>query len=237
MSYVDALVRRSPANVTTKKSGKQLPLELWHQILDCGSSTERPNHRHEYALVQPQWIEMGKHGSTLVCFLVQDRMLCGTLEDAYSVDEYESYLKDPSAHNCYATCPCHCEPEDHDDLGDRAIQVPAIALDSRISILYQGITVPDVISWVERGSCHLCGGNRLICCGCGDGRRARQCFISWDIPGDCGVTMFCPLCIGLDFAEEGLTQMGEEYGGNPAERMTDEEYDRWSRGRLRELGY
>ncbi|CAK7237345.1 hypothetical protein SCUCBS95973_009928 [Sporothrix curviconia] len=122
-----------------------------------------------------------------------------------------------------------------DDACAEPIAVPTVALLAPTPILYSRPSVPDVISFVEHGRCCICGNSRTMCMGCRDGRRARENFLAENYPGDCGATLMCPLCIGIEASAEHLERYGPEYWG-PDDPDEDFYHDKMT-DRLVELSY
>ncbi|RSL44893.1 hypothetical protein CEP53_011004 [Fusarium sp. AF-6] len=90
--FVSSLVNHSPGNIATKQDSKQLPLELWREII---AWVEMDLKSSNYFLVQVQSLE--EHGASriLSCAKIIERNRCGLLELEDDVDEYRKYLRCP----------------------------------------------------------------------------------------------------------------------------------------------
>lgn len=227
LNYIESVV---PANISSKQGNKQLPLEIWRNIIDLAA---RDNNSHIYFLVQPRSLEQSKAGSTtLICTGVPKWKRCGSLTNFNLVWNYEYYLARP--HGC---------PQGGGDRpfilpGDEAtvvvFRIPTTALEKKI--LFERLTVPDVISWAEQGECYLCDGARIFCAGCRDGMEVAERWTSAANIGDCSVRMLCPLCMGVDFAEGSISMQQALRWESDTEEMEDK-YDAWANRRFAELGY
>ncbi|KAK3360899.1 hypothetical protein B0T24DRAFT_643728 [Lasiosphaeria ovina] len=74
---------------------------------------------------------------------------------------------------------------------------PLAASNLVIPSLMVDVDLLDVISYIERGRCGMCGGTRTICPGCTGGPASKfRVFMG------CGVDLVCPLCMGQELAED-----------------------------------
>lgn len=227
LNYIESVV---PAKISSKQGNKRLPLELWCNILDLAA---RDNNSHKYFLVQPRSLEQSKAGSTtLICAAIPEWNQCGSLTELNLVYDYEYYLARP--HSC---------PQDggerpfslpSDEETAVMFRIPTAALDK--TILFERLTVPDVIAWSEQGECHLCHGGRSFCAGCRDGKEVAEEWTSVARTGDCSISMLCPLCIGADFAGDSISMQQALMSDSDTEEMEDE-YNAWANRRFAELGY
>ncbi|EFX04564.1 hypothetical protein CMQ_1492 [Grosmannia clavigera kw1407] len=180
-----------------------------------------------YVLARPRCMEDGDEGPLFVCDENQKRDQCGDIKTVLrsTVRVYEPDLNSPDSSELHDNeAPFTFEEPNAEDRGV-TIEIPMLTINSDITVLYEQIWVPDIISWVEYGRCN-------------GGREAAQNFISWRVPGDCGAYLFCPLCIGIEYAEESLWQNESHYGKyEDDEVMNNEDYNEWRIKRLRELGY
>ncbi|KAK7409162.1 hypothetical protein QQX98_008655 [Neonectria punicea] len=224
LNYVENVV---PANISSKQGNKRLPLEIWHIILEMAAQHDKS---HIYTLVQPQSLEQSNGGpTTLLCAEIPEWNRCGDLEDPTVVWYYGYYLTNP-----------YGSPEGGGDRPFRlpddesaVFRIPTAALDKKI--LFEKVTVPDVIAWAEQGVCDFCGGGRRFCCGCGGGRQIAEEWTLAEHVGDCAIRMLCPLCMGVAFAEYSILMQQDLE--RDCEDMTEEEYDAWEVSRFAELGY
>ena len=99
------------------------------------------------------------------------------------------------------------------------------------SCLFWDIDIPDVIARMENGWCGFCGTGRFICPGCTGGRADR-----FDVFMGCGVLLACPLCMGVDFAQDHKDFL-RYYYSETAPEDEQREMDRAVQERLKELGY
>ncbi|KPM36028.1 hypothetical protein AK830_g10536 [Neonectria ditissima] len=231
-SFIDTLIRRSPGSIVSKHGGKLLPLEIWFQILEM--ATEDVD-TQSYCLVRPRCLENDASGSVLVCEWVEQKKLCGSLDDRWDVETYEDCISQPENVVQYAEedQPFRL-PETFDSA--TAIRIHKATLSSDIKVLFADITVPDVIAWVEYGNCETCDATRIMCIECSNGRWAADNFIGWGTR-DCSVRLLCPLCLGLGYGEESMSQTGVPIEEQDEDYMTDQEYHNWVQTRFKELGY
>ncbi|KAH6975225.1 hypothetical protein BKA56DRAFT_733534 [Ilyonectria sp. MPI-CAGE-AT-0026] len=165
LNYIEGIV---PAGVSSKQGNKRLPLEIWRNILDFAVGD---NNSHTYFLVQPQSLEQSKAGSTtLICAAIPKWNRCGSLTEANLVYEYEYYLARP--HDCLQDGGARPFSLPSDEATPLMFRVPTAALDKEI--LFEELTVPDVIAWPERGQCYLCHRGRIFCAGCRDGKEIGE---------------------------------------------------------------
>jgi hypothetical protein len=225
---VNYIENAAPGNISSKQGSKYLPLEIWLEILDLAVQDDNS---HKYRLVQPRSIEHSKAGpTTLICAEVPEWDTCGLLEDPTIVWNYEYYLARPHT----------CRP----DVGDRPFnlpddkapvyRIPTAALDKKM--LFERLTVADVIAWVDQGECHLCNEARSFCTCCRYGIEVAEEWTSATHLGDCWITMLCPLCIGVGFAEDSISMQQELLRSSNLD-MTEDEYEEWVNERFTELGY
>lgn len=230
LNYIEGVV---PASISSKQGNKQLPLEIWRNIIDLAA---RDNNSHEYFLVQPQSLEQSKAGSTtLICAAIPKWNRCGSLTEANLVYEYEYYLARP--HGCSEDGSERPFSLPSDEASPIMFRIPTAALDKKI--LFERLTVPDVIAWPERGQCHLCHGGRSFCAGCRGGKEIDEEWTSVARLGDCSIDLLCPLCIGANFAEYSVSMQQELISDCNKEEMEEKEknYNNWAKRRFAELGY
>lgn len=227
LNYIESV---GPAKISSKQGNKQLPLEIWCTILDLAA---RDNNSHRYFLVQPRSLERSKAGSTtLLCAGVPEWNQCGSLTDVNLVCDYEDYLARP--HGCPQGGGERPFSLPSDEATAFMFRIPTAALDKKI--LFERLTVPDVIARVEQGECHLCDGARIFCAGCRDGREVAENWTSATRVGDCSIRMLCPLCMGTEFASDSISMQQALKWESATEEMEDE-YDAWANSRFAELGY
>ncbi|KAK7425127.1 hypothetical protein QQX98_000041 [Neonectria punicea] len=213
--FVSSLVNHSPRNIATKQGNKQLPLELWREIVAWAETDPR---HHTYCLVQAQFLE--EHGAQriVVCAEIPERDTCGLLETDGARNEYHAYLQRPG--------------EGHDpkrpfvlpdaNNQDSLIKIKDSLLGPDSEILFRALSVPDVISWVEEGECFICDSEGWV-------------FLYRDYDDDgffgCGLpygiigsSIPCPLCIHMGIPES-------------IDELESEEYRRETRETFEEFGY
>ncbi|KAH8685140.1 hypothetical protein BGZ61DRAFT_454981 [Ilyonectria robusta] len=227
LNYIEGVV---PASISSKQGNKQLPLEIWRNILDLAA---RDNNSHQYFLVQPQSLEQSKaEFTTLICAAIPKWKRCGSLTEVNLVYEYEYYLARP--HGCLQDGGERPFILPGDEATPTVFRIPTVALDKKI--LFEKLTVPDVIAWPERGQCYLCDGGRIFCAGCRDGIEVAEEWTSASRLGDCSIRMLCPLCMGPEFAGDSISMQQALEWNSDTEGM-DKEYDAWAHRRFTELGY
>ncbi|KPM35584.1 hypothetical protein AK830_g10980 [Neonectria ditissima] len=231
--FVDTLVRASPRNVSTQQQNTQLPLEIWLHILDFATSQQ-----DEFCLVRPRSVEQDSNGPCLICDEIKPKLRYGYARSGSDVEIWEYCLETPDCVSEYSEKRQLFDLPEASDSNPK-IKIPASTFESKIRTLFASVTVPDVISRIENGSCGLCDESGLLCGGCRDGRRAYERFMSSTrYTPDCVAKFLCPLCIGVEWAEESLRQCGDEYGGfDEDSMMSAKEYRAWRKRRYRELGY
>ncbi|KAM5377527.1 hypothetical protein ACJZ2D_004896 [Fusarium nematophilum] len=238
INLINSSVNRSPGSISSKPGNKQLPLEIWLMIL--AFAAEKPK-LVRFNLVQPQSLEHSNGASTLVCARIPGWDACGMLEGLESVWNYEYYLQRPNGSHNFdfeknkGTRPFDLPTANNGDVAT-IFRIPTAVLERDSQMLFVRITVPDIIAWVERGECDLCGGSRRFCAGCRDGSKIAEEWTSWTNAGDCGVRILCPLCIGVEFANESIGRQRELDWSDAADAAEEDEYIEWKNTRLRELG-
>lgn len=112
--------------------------------------------------------------------------------------------------------------------------IPISHLEFNDNFLVCGLSAPRMIVHAEWGTCDLCGGRRKFCAGRPDGKAAME-KITRLRPSrvSCGIQMFCPLCIGVKYAEYSVCVIAGWLDG----KMSHEKYQEWSGKRLKSLGY
>lgn len=181
--------------------------------------------------MQPQSIEQNDANKYLVCLPVgrKYRELCGSICDADGIDVYEEFLAKPNRdmeQSRFDEPPFDIPKMTADD--KRCIRVPVYLCKDSVKLLFMDLTVPDIISRLERGRCGLCEGGNIMCPGCTGGRASR---FFGEYCG-CGVCL-CPLCIVMDVAGEHYRRVmrGETDG------MPEDEFEEWYKERGNQLGY
>ncbi|KAF4462704.1 hypothetical protein FALBO_10493 [Fusarium albosuccineum] len=224
--FVGETIRRSPNCISTKTSNKCLPTEIWMEIL---AWAELDADCHSCDPVYPVRVEQNGTESALCCRFLKGWNPCGEIENGWSMWIYEKYLQGPLQQLEDA------RPFELPDANAAVVMIPINMLTPDQKFLFHEIEVPDMISRVEKGACGLCWNGRWHCPGCGGGREIMQDFTSIEHSPGCGYHMFCPLCIGVYYAQESLCQEVEDWAED--ELMSDEEYGAWQMKRLAELGY
>ncbi|KAF4986292.1 hypothetical protein FDECE_16025 [Fusarium decemcellulare] len=226
VKFVGEIIHRSPSYISTKTGNKCLPTEIWMEIL---AWAELDANNHFYSPVYPVSVEQNGTESVLSCRFLDGWDPCGQIEKGRSIKVYEKYLKKPLQQLGDA------RPFDLPDSNADGVMIPINLLTPDQEFLFHRIKVPDMIARLEEGECGLCGDGRWHCPGCRDGREILENFTSIVRSPGCGYHMFCPLCIGVKYAEESLSQVGEGWAKD--EPMSDEEYEAWQMRRFAELGY
>ncbi|KAM0344458.1 hypothetical protein ACHAPU_007430 [Fusarium lateritium] len=170
VSYINHLICRNPANVSTKIGHKTLPTELWLQILSWAQLRLRS---HQFTLIYAVGTGLVQDGAgreelALICNEVKEWRACGELRNGAIIDVYQKYLWNPSyvpttqdrgeilAHyrrygehvikiEDIAECPFKVTKTAEDD----AISIPISHLGFETRFLFRSIKVPDMISFLE----------------------------------------------------------------------------------------
>ncbi|KAH7320764.1 hypothetical protein B0I35DRAFT_427708 [Stachybotrys elegans] len=233
--YLDYMKTLVPNNVASKQRSFKLPLELWLKIFKFAAEDKRFN---AYRLVHPQSIERSSDGSTaLLCAEITDWTACGQLDHPTRVRKYEAYLSDP-----YISYTWGDTDEERDRLGkwvpctlprpgDPVYRIPCTDLEN--NVLFESLTVPDVIARVERGYCHSCGGGSLQARYAGSSRGFQEKWFG-KVEEDCGISIPCPVCLGVAFSERSMRWQRRLFYHGDSE---GKQFDDWQDERLRELGY
>lgn len=247
-SYIQSIAHRAsgailPRNGTIRSA---LPVELWLDIVDLLTDDLRSKGlENETSLVQPFCVFYTATGAVLYCAEITERTKCGGLKDGRAVQVYESYLQSPSRtpQTPDDSCPFTL-PQAH-EATLKAVCIEVALLGSGIDVLFDDVTVPDIIAQCERGACEVCVPDqpRWLCPWCLEGPRARSVFLSqrYRFTVDMGFhrfLMFCPLCVGLDKSVDSLML----YGDSDRLDLSQDSpsvgpFDDWSKGVLSDLGY
>ncbi|KAL9016620.1 MAG: hypothetical protein Q9185_006032 [Variospora sp. 1 TL-2023] len=235
---VRSLVRYVAAGAFAGAAGR-LPMEIWLKIIKHAKPKE-PQH----VAVQPTAIVPWKYGSMLHCRVVD--LDLGTLNDRAHVEAAERWLQSPHTYDQEQRGSENGiifgakDTKNNNNNNTYGIIFPGVlAASSSASLpalsapdcLFNAVTIPDVISWLQDGRCWVCRGERGICPGC-TGGKAQE----FDAFMGCGVTLACPLCMGLEFMFEDKAFLEQYYWDEPS---PDEKAARDARLRARwaELGY
>ncbi|SPJ87832.1 uncharacterized protein FTOL_12301 [Fusarium torulosum] len=228
-AFVDSIVSRSPTLIKSK-GGKELPLELWISIL--AFAVAENSEPHDYALVRPFTFERREDGGKeLICQRFKRWTAFGTIQTSSGVEDYHVFLAHPDKN-----LDSYRNPFRNRDYGN-PIRIPTELLNSTIDFLHVRLTVPDVIKYLEGGSCQLCWGERTVG-GNGVGCRVAHSFLGgwevlfWDALSD--LPMLCPLCIGMEHAVVCLRRRVQWDQGYATHRA---EYTSWLQTKLQELGF
>ncbi|KAF4470836.1 cmgc kinase [Fusarium albosuccineum] len=162
--FIESVVRRHPNNISSRTGNKQLPLEIWFQII------EWVNMWRQYTLVQPQHIDESGPTSTLVCIRLKEWNTCGNIPNVETLHEYEWHLRSPNSHPA-AKRPFTVKGIDQPG---SILRVPIAYIQPGHNFLLSHIEIPEIISIFEHGVCGLCGLRRVFCAGCTDGRYAQD---------------------------------------------------------------
>ncbi|KAK6211168.1 hypothetical protein QIS74_10432 [Colletotrichum tabaci] len=247
-SYIQSIARRAPGAILPRNGTirSALPVELWLDIVDLLTEDLRSKGlENETSLVQPFCVFYTATGAVLYCAEITERTKCGGLKDGRAVQVYESYLQNPSRtpRTPDDSCPFTL-PQAHETTL-KAVCIDVALLGSGINVLFDDVTVPDIIAQCERGACEVCVPDqpRWLCPWCLEGPRARSMFLSqrYRFTVDMGFhrfLMFCPLCVGLDESVNSLMQ----YGDSDRVDLSQDPpsvgpFDDWSKGVLSDLGY
>ncbi len=212
--------------------GIKLPTELWIQIFDLAADSIT----HSFCFVQASQVlsepsrtptsQGGQSTSTSQVLRCMRTEFDPTefVENETTVYEVERYMRAPGQHT-------------GDDLSHSQLSGPEntfyVKVDSRkgrFECLYYDIEVPDIISRIEGGRCWACSSSRSICPGCGGVGREYGVFMG------CGVSLACPLCMGLDTAEYHKSFLQVYYWDKPPKDEAKEMEESLDQ-RLKELGY
>ncbi|KAF5001514.1 hypothetical protein FGRMN_985 [Fusarium graminum] len=257
-SYLNDLICRNPANVSTKLGNKTLPTELWFEILSWVKVRSRS---HEYTPIYAVGTgsvqdSAGREQLALICNEVKEWRACGQLMSGTVIDVYEKYLNEPSyiptereveevpyyydwstrslSPNMIkdnAECPFVVT----NNAEDNAMRIPISHLKFEIKFLFRSIEVQDMISFLEGGDCHLCDGSRWVDYYHRSNKEELETYCGTvACHTRCQHDVFCPLCMGRHNADQSI-ELSCDRHGEP--ELTDEEFDEWADERLRELGY
>lgn len=215
IQFVTNLVNQSPGNITTKQGNKQLPLELWWDILAWAEMDPR---YHTYSLVQAQFLE--EHGTqrSLVCAEIPEWNTCGLLEEEDARVEYNAYLNRPGEGD---------DPNRPFHLPDASNQHSIIKIKDSLmgpdsEILFRGISVSDIISRAEEGVCSFCNSDRWVFL---YRDYADEGIFGFGLAyGMTGESIPCPLCINASTPES-------------LDEIESEEYDQEIREAFERVGY
>ncbi|KAF5659011.1 cuticle-degrading protease [Fusarium heterosporum] len=256
-SYLHDLICRKPANVSTTIGNKTLPTELWLQILSWFQVRPRS---HDYMPGYVVGIGSVQNSSSrqepaLICNRLKEWRKCGQLRNSWIVNVYEEYLNNPSyipTEDEILNVPFRYEEEENfsgseimdkaecpfevtKTAEDSAILIPISHLKFETKFLFRLIKVPDMISFLENGDCHLCRGNRWrdYCCPNGTEELEYHCSTvmghMW-----CMHDLLCPLCMGSHNADMSI-ELSCDKDEEP--ELTGKEFAEWEEERLAELGY
>ncbi|KAG8667323.1 hypothetical protein FPOAC1_012151 [Fusarium poae] len=247
IAYIDNIISRNPKNIATKQGSKTLPPELWYMILSWAEDDfAQPSHDLVYP-VEITSVQLDGETSepAVVCNKIPQWWRFGAIRNLTELIHYENYLispwYDPTAMPSYD--PSRTPPPECPFLGisrtvlqNESLTIPIRELKFGRSFLYQDIKAPEVIAWTERGKCFLCHDVSGFCAGCRDGAWALESFdiMSRDLV-DCDTGMFCPLCVGPEYAKQSAWENSDQ--GLPSDKMSEEEYIEWESKRMQELGY
>ncbi|KAL9579221.1 MAG: hypothetical protein Q9212_005232 [Teloschistes hypoglaucus] len=198
-----------------------LPIEIWCMIVNEYMKSCKP----DYKSVQPISITSSPGKQVIHCRGVDVDM--ERFEDEANVIEVDKWLEFPGLY----------EDSNRDTVSDTATLYDIVFLESSTSALrmpkclFSRVSVPDVIAFLLGGECWLCEKERGICPGC-TGWFAQK----FDAFMDCGVSLACPLCMGLEFMAIDEEYQEKYYRTEPP---SEEEAarDKRFRNRLIELGY
>lgn len=161
IAYLHGLVRCSTGNVTTKKNKRQLPLEIWDQIVEeADELTEADTH----LLMLPSMVQrMDVKEATITCEPIQPHQPCSKMA-SFEARDFEEYMASPREHICNEECEFHyyntrdaiTVPFATDENNRDTIYVPTVALLSTLKVLHHKLTIPDVTFWAEGDNFHGC---------------------------------------------------------------------------------
>lgn len=229
LQRVELLTRLVSNKSIASKGGVVLPNEIWSRILEL----IRQDSGAEFCWVRPHSVQERAHGNVLKCVkeILDANCDCGELDGEREIRGYEEFMAAPD----------RFKSDTELDLGlirqptYKTIEVllPSSEMSERhtFAFLFSDITVPDVIAHVERGRCWVCGGERSICPGCTGGVAQK-----FDAFMGCGVSLACPLCMGMDFMHEDKRWLQDYYWDEPIEEEVLAREMR-IKDRLAELGY
>jgi hypothetical protein len=215
-AYVESLVSQCPGVITTNTQGrKTLPPELWYMILDFIVNDPDP---HDFALLQPVHLEtIGRRNKTLICAKFERWRSMGLLNNEAQVVAASKYLARPDLRFDGLDRPFLSV-----QVPNSRWKIPARVLSSKIKAVHVAITVPDVIKYLEGGSCFLCRDKRCVADELNFFYPKRRGF--YNIRD----TALCPLCVGLEYAEQSLEK------GQKSSPLT---YLEWLAQTLESLGH
>ncbi|KAL4731624.1 hypothetical protein ACLX1H_000600 [Fusarium chlamydosporum] len=145
-AYVESLVSQCPTLISTNIAGrKTLPLEVWYIILDFVTNDPDP---HAFALIRAQYLQTDCiNNKTLVCTKINQWRSFGSLQSRRSIVAANKYLARPDLVFDDLDSPFGDIQE-----SSRAWEIPTRIFSSTIKALHVGITVPDIIKYLESGT-------------------------------------------------------------------------------------
>ncbi|KAL6923284.1 hypothetical protein FSST1_000558 [Fusarium sambucinum] len=242
VAYIDHIISGSSKNIATKEGNKTLPAELWYEIFSWAEDDLR---QHVRRLVYPvEMTSVQLDGKTtepaVVCNIIDEWRRYGDIKNNSDLVHYENYLispwYDPEQMEGQPPPPeCPFFNISKTILPDQSFTIPIRELNVWRYFLFWRIKAPEVISWTEFGECKLCNPHRReFCAHCESG--ILEDFTSMDrYMVERGTAMFCPLCIGPEYATYSVFYQTLHQG--PTDERSKEEYRGWQRARLKGLGY
>jgi hypothetical protein len=227
--YITQVVALRNTNITTT-GGTALSTELWNMILRFAIVDTQ----NSFCFVQGISLRKFSMGIFLHCRRInlEGGPLCGSLDCAEAVYAFEEFINKPNQCSSLPfTAPTLQPGQGYGNTFDILITSADDSLPVDSACLFSNVTVPDVISHMEGGICSFCCGGRLFCPGC-TGGRAQE----FGVFMGCGVSLACPLCIGIDFSLEHRAFLQEYYWKDPPEEEGKSMDDRLQQ-RMEELGY
>lgn len=211
----------------------RVPTEIWLNIIEYA----KPK-KEEYEAVQPVDMISSGTGTILHCRVI--KLDFHTWNDRYEVTNTDQWLKSPHTYDQGPGNDYKFEYRKTDTVYAVSYPSPLAAAGASTSTspplsppacLFTAVTVPDLIARLEDGDCWVCEGKRDVCPGCTGGKAQK-----FDADMGCGVSLACPLCMGIEFMEDHKRYLeAYYYVGPPADLKA--EWDEELRDRKAELGY
>ncbi|KAM0426537.1 hypothetical protein ACHAPT_008229 [Fusarium lateritium] len=238
IAYVDFLVRRSPQRITSKQGHKHLPLELWFMILTFAQPAPQEHfrgadRRGNCDLVIPHSLGVNANGEQTLFCLLPSRSRFGQLESWHPAMLYGHYLERPHLVQISGVRNPFGDPATRQNV---LVEIPVKCLMSKIKILFDELTVQDVIWCAESGNCQLCKGSRRLRVRGSQKKLLRRYFKMPFGQQDRVMRGLCPLCVGETPFWDSL-QMQETGPGNGQGPLPPQEYDAWENRQLIKLGF
>lgn len=227
--YIMQLLALTNTNITTT-IGTSLSTELWDMILGFALVDTQ----NAFCFVQGISLWKSSMGKILHCRRInlEGGPLCGNLDCAEAVFAFEEFMNKPNQRTSLPfTAPTLQPGQGYGNTFDILITSADDNLPVDSACLFSNVTVPDVISRMEGGTCSFCSGSRLFCPGC-TGGRAQE----FGVFMGCSVELACPLCIGIDFSLEHRAFLQTYYWDDPPEEE-QKSIDNWLQQQMEELGY